>query len=169
MAHNDERSNIFIMLEQRWSHVCRSKSHIYAIGDTDDVQVELHISPKSSCYADGDKLKLALDLKTPSESHQVDIYFTILGTIYNEIYFAPAWNEIPAPFISNLVLPQDIDIKDVTLFDVELPGSFIQKKGIDATYTFAFAAVKSGIEDLVSNVALVAFEYSGKVRRLNIK
>lgn len=134
--------------------------NIYAIGDSDKVQAALHIDPKSSCHGEDDQLKLLLDLNTPSESYNADIYLLMLGTYYRGIYFAPVWNEIPAPLFKNITLPPDVSLKDAAILDFVLPGNVIPGGSV-GIYTFAFAAVKSGTMDFISNIALITFEYKG--------
>jgi len=124
----------------------------------EDILLNLKIDPDFDSFSPGDRLSLELSLFAPPEDTPVDLWWG-LQKVGGPICTAKMWFPgVVEPFIKNVTIPANTELKDATLLDTQVPTEIppINESG---TYVFAFAATDPGTANLKSNIALATFEY----------
>jgi hypothetical protein len=109
-----------------------------------------------SAITPGSNVKIIVDFRTFPEQKNVDLYFVMVnpkGTLYSGF----SWNEGIAPAFSDLTLPPDTNLFDLTLSEFIIPSEKppVSQSGF---YTFAMAMFKPGTAEILSNLTKTTFE-----------
>ena len=129
--------------------------------DAQENRVEMNLSYEPAgkvIFREGDRLRIELDLVSPTIPLVVDIYFIMLKPAgLDEVYSGMSWEKGVFPAVTGVYIPPDTAFEDVILLDTVLPCDKppIRGKGL---YQFAAAMFESGTGTLVSNVPRTSFE-----------
>jgi len=132
---------------------------IYAkLYKTEQGQIEfgLHKDPDRTAYRQDDSIRILLDIETPHDPVNADIYFVMLDP-KGKVFFAMDWYQLVKPFLKNIMVPANTRITDSTLFQLYIPSLYppVEASG---TYSFAIAATEPGTTYFISNIAAVSFK-----------
>jgi len=110
------------------------------------------IKPVKDSYNSGDNIQLFLDIEKYAPSRSVDLYFIMIdpaGAIFSGLDF----EQDVKPLASNLLLPEDLFIKNIQIINTSIPSTNppISSTGL---YTFAIGSFLSGTSELISNVEI---------------
>jgi predicted outer membrane repeat protein len=122
------------------------------------IKFNLRIEPFKASYGSNDSIKILLDLDKVAPPSNIDIYLIMIEP--NGIIFSGMdWSEDLKPALSSILLPSDISLKDIVIFENSIP---VMEPPINTDtpgiYRLAIAAFISGSNELISNVEILSFE-----------
>jgi hypothetical protein len=116
----------------------------------------LKLDPEKTSYSNGNKIKLLVDIQSPSNPINVDLYFVMLNPA-NTAYFGMDWNTTPKSLLNNFTVPANLSIAGAPLLEITIPNSK-PPIGTTGTYIFAIGAAEHGTVNFISNIAIASFE-----------
>jgi hypothetical protein len=121
------------------------------------IKFKLVIDPASEAFFSGDIFKLLLDVRIASSLVNGDLYFILLNTQTNTLFFALDWGDKPINVLSNFQFPRNLTLDNASILEISIPSN--KPPIIDAgIYTFGIAATEPGTMNFISNIATVSFE-----------
>ncbi|MBU1626543.1 hypothetical protein KKB18_04165 [bacterium] len=103
--------------------------------DTSPNYSVLTLSTDKGRYRSGDTITLSVEGENKGEDKHVDIWLVMIDPAQN-VYFALAWNDAPAPVISNIFFPAGFNMPKTTLSKFNVPN-ILPPISSAGTYIFA--------------------------------
>ena len=125
-------------------------------GKFDNSGIDLRHEPNVKVSNNND-IDIFLDLRTFTEQVKVDLYFVMLSP-GGKIYSGMGWNEGIEPTITGLILPPNLKLLDLLIFEFSIPSQkppVIPPTGTTPDdppelFTFAMALFKTGTTEMIS-------------------
>jgi hypothetical protein len=128
---------------------------LYSGEEQKPFEFALHLNPEKTSFTNGDKIKALVDMQTPSNMVQADLYFVMINPA-NTLYFGMGWNTVAVPLLKNFTVPPNVSVKDLQLLELNIPNT-LPVVGAPGTYIFAIGATEPGTINFVSNIASASF------------
>jgi len=120
------------------------------------IRFNLYAEPMRTSFKYYDSIKLYLDIRKVAPARTVDLYF-FMEDPADSFVSGFSWTEGINPVLTNVPLPETMNIKDLLLLEINIPNANppIMYPG---TYKFYFEAVDSVTKELISNVSIAEFD-----------
>ncbi|MBU1626544.1 hypothetical protein KKB18_04170 [bacterium] len=115
----------------------------------------LNLSTDKGRYRAGDTITLSVEGENKGEDKHADIWLVMIDPAQN-VYFALAWNNTPAPVISNIFFPAGFEMQKTTLSTFNVPN-ILPPISSAGTYIFAVGLADVGMTNFF-HISTAQFE-----------